>query len=218
MGLSDTGSSTNSQETQASKSSFNNQNRAVFDDPNAAALLASQLQGAGNSGLDSQAEQYFRDTLNQGQGVNPYTQQLTDSIRNNFQQNLDNQLASVRSQSVGSPVGRTQIAIGDTIARNVGDLETGIAELLNNQFNTDRARGDSVQQNSAAQLNQGNLAGNQNALSLLGLTKGTDQSGSSKSLSVGTGSSQTQNQGSIMDDISGIMDIAGGAAGALSFI
>ena len=175
--------------------------------PEMQGLLTQAIDRASqDSVLDQMARGFFEQMLSQRAGqVNPYVQRQADLARTLAGDQLRQGLANIRSQYAGSPIGRTQLAMGDLIGRTGRETELGILNLLSGQYNQDIAN----QITAANALNQGRVAALESALQLLGLGRGAQEFG--RENMEGTESTQTTGRDSLFSNLLRL----GGTLGAL---
>lgn len=199
--------SSGTQDTQTSRQTDFNRTATPTFMPEMQGLLTQAIGQAGqDSVLDPMARGFFEQMLGQQAGqVNPYMQQQADVARTLAGDQLGQGLAQIRSQYAGSPIGRTQLAMGDLVGRTGRETELGILNLLGGQYNQDVSN----QMTAANALTQGRVGSIENALQLLGLGRGAQESGREDMR--GTETTQTTGRDSLFSNILGL----GGTLGAL---
>lgn len=119
---------------------------------------------------------FFLNMLQQQPGqINPYTQQLISESRQVADRDLQDQLAQGRSALQGTPLGRSQMALDDTVSRNRMNLNQFITQQLAGQSNLDLAN----QMQAASALSTMGTNEISSAMNLLSLLRGEDRQGTS---------------------------------------
>lgn len=136
---------------------------------------------------------------------NPFESEMSEPLTNQIQSiinernnNLGRDLASTRSQFYRGPAGRNLMAVDDAFVRNKLGTDRIISDLIQGQYNQDRA----LATNSANNLVTTGLTDFNQTLSLLSLLRG----------SKGTGTSRTSGSGFTLN-VPELLGAAGGLMG-----
>lgn len=154
---------------------------------------AQQTQGVGDA--RSKGVYGLANTNIQAKSVQPQIQQQVGAIQQQYASQLPQQIAQARSQSYNAPVGRGDINVADTIARNQAGSEAQIANVYSDAAKFDSQADLDAQKQQAnvnqslintqdlnrAEDSQANAQKDAQYMQLLSLLRGEDQTGTSQS-------------------------------------